>query len=85
MRIEWGLHNKSLTLTTGSHCGDELSVRFDKLTLALIEKQVCDIHLLKASMSKMIHAAERKSANLEEELVKASSKTFKGWLKRNFW
>ncbi len=85
MRIQWGTNNQSITLfATGS--GD--TYKFDKLHLALIEKQVCDMYQYKSTMVERVLAEQKKMnekcgiiADLKERL---KNRTIWGWITRNF-
>jgi hypothetical protein len=85
MKYEWGNKNESLTLTAGSPCGEKVSLDFDKFTLQLITKMVCDIHYLKTNMAKRVNEAHRATYKKCEELEKMKEKTILGWMRRHFF
>lgn len=85
MKYEWGNNNEKLTLTAGSECGGKVSKDFDKFTLHLITKMVCDIHYLKVNMAKRVAEAQRQNAETCEELARIKDKTIVGWIRRHIF
>lgn len=77
MQVKWGNKNESLTLTVGSGCirGDGVSRDYDKMLLATIEKQLCDVHLYKTYMAKRAAVAELELKCLHADIEKG----------KNFW
>lgn len=76
MQIKWGKNNESLTLTVGAgghfKCED-VFINFDKMTLQLIDKMVCDTHYLKQNMAKRVNIAELELKCLEADLEKGKN------------
>ena len=81
MKYEWGNNNESLTLTAGNNCGEKVNMDFDKFTLHLITKMVCDIHYLKVSMAKRVAGAQKKMHEATTELARCK----RGGIFKRFW
>jgi hypothetical protein len=74
MRVKWGNKNESLTLTVGGGLmNSDVSIDFDKMVLANVEKQMCDVHLFKTHMAKRADIAELELKCLEADIEKGKN------------
>lgn len=71
MRIEWGKNNESITLFATGTCNEK---HFDKLHLALIEKQVCDMRRYKSDITLIAAKAQKKMQEKCNEVVELKKK-----------
>ncbi len=85
MRVQWGTNNESITLFA---TGASESKHFDKLHLAIIEKQVCFMYQYKSTMAEAVNVAQNKMHAKNNEVLELKAKlkerTLWGWIKSFF-
>jgi hypothetical protein len=74
MKVKWGNKNESLTLTVGGALlTSDVTITFEKMILASIERQVCDIHVYKTHMAKRVDVAELELKCLQADVEKGKN------------